>query len=398
MITQPLQAPIHLRHYSVNQKNAGTEMTSGGQKIKFVNPNTDNYDRNIKYAGKLHKEGIPAYKKNSLPENTTAIIVGSGPSLNDPKVIEEVKKYKAEGAVIYACKQAIKYLHDLGISIDYGVTMDPGAHIARPEKIYKAPGMTHIVASSSDTLLFDYLLADKPFPEWFETLSEDNQKKILDYKDIPDEVTDIKDVPKQYANEYVQEDDKFVLKKKDDYKLWKAGQFELKDAGVNKADIMIFHSATGYKNEVLLYEKLFGTTKEDRENVSHYCCGGGYNVVNRAVSAAIHMGAKRIICAGTDCGWRPDENFYVDNTNNRPGVDMCDNGLVEGTDKEGNKIDNPNARAWMTRPDMLASGVALAKLANSHKEGQFIFLGDTLPSKLIHKSDKFLKQCANFGN
>jgi hypothetical protein len=111
--------------------------------------------------------------------------------------------------------------------------------------------------------------------------------------------------------------------------------------------------------------------------------GGGYNVVNRAVSAAFFMGAGRIVLAGTDCGWRTDEQMYADGPAHREGVDMTDHCMIDG-------------REWMTRPDMLASGVALAKLAKKRPD-DIVFLGDTLPSKLVHKDDEFLQQCASFG-
>lgn len=273
-----------------------------GSKIKFVNPNSDNYERNIAHAASLN---LPCYKKDQLTDKPTVIVVGSGPSLNDPAVIESIRQFVNDGALIFACKAAIKVLHDHGMKVDYGVTMDPGAHIAAPNKIFKAPGMTHIVASSSDPALFEYLKDEK---------------------------------------------------------------------------VMIFHSATGYAKEVDMYRDLFETST---------CMGGGYNVVNRAVSCAFFMGAGRIVLAGTDCGWRTDQQMYADGPAHREGVDMSDHGIVE-------QVDGKPGREWMTRPDMLASGVALAKLAKKRGK-EMIFLGDTLPSHLVNKDDAFLDSCASFG-
>ena len=355
MITSPVVIPYHLRQYS--PVFAEGVKNFGGKKIKFVNPNTDNYPRNIKYAGELHKHGVPVYHKDILQteegKGPPVIVCGSGNSLKDPKVLEDMWKWVDSGAIVMACKQAIKYLHEQGFKIDYGVSMDPGAHIARPEKIFKSPGTIHILASSSDPLLFDYILSSKSFPEWLTERSKEEQQKILDL----------------------------------DYTAWKKGEFELINTRAEQGKAMIFHSATGYKEELQLYENLF---KEAA------CMGGGYNVVNRAVSAALFMGAAKIILAGCDCGWRKGDAFYVDGKNNRPGVEMEDCFMVEGTDAEGNKINNPDAQQWSTRPDMLASGVALAKLAKDKKE-QFVILGDTLPSKLVHKTDAFLQKCASFG-
>jgi hypothetical protein len=232
--------------------------------------------------------------------------------------------------------------------------MDPGAHIARPEKIYKSPGTKHLVASSSDPLLFSYLTAGRPFGEWLITLTEDDQKRVLE----------------------------------GDFDAWKSGKYIPPHAGENTADIEIFHSATGFSREVEYYNKLF-------ENGA--CMGGGYNVVNRAVSAALYMGASKVILAGCDCGWREEETFYVDSSPERPGVDMSDHGGIETTDEHGNKLDEipDGARHWMTRPDMLASGVALAKLVKRNPD-KFEILGETLPARLVEKTEDFLNKCASF--
>jgi len=355
MLTAPVEVPIHLQQFLMPPAAQG-----GGQKIKFVNPNTDNYEGNISYAAKLHKRGIPTYKQNELilPGSSIGpkvVVCGSGNSLRDPVVFDEIKRLVVvENALVMACKQSIKFLHEKGLRIDYAVTMDPGAHIARPEKIFKSPGTCHLVASSSDPLLFDYFLANTPYAVWFASLSEDAQKRILC----------------------------------EDFDAWKAGEFVLQDAGENTSEVKIFHSATGYAREVEMYNSLFETSE---------CMGGGYNVVNRAVSAALYMGAAQIILAGCDCGWRVDDTFYVDGSKARSGVDMCDHGAVEMTDSKGERLATPaeGSREWMTRPDMLASGVALAKLIKRNPD-KFIVLGNTLPAKLINKEEDFLNKCASF--
>lgn len=127
------------------------------QAIKFVNPNTDNFKHNIEYASTL---GLPCVKPNVEKDNTV-VIVGSGPTLKDPKILKKLDALLEKGAKIMACKQAIKFLHDHGYKIDYAVSMDPGAHIAQPKKIFKAPGITHIIATSSDPRLFQYLKEEK---------------------------------------------------------------------------------------------------------------------------------------------------------------------------------------------------------------------------------------------
>jgi len=306
MIPERLIVPPHVQDILPKEP-------SSGNKIKFVNPNVKNYPINIAHAGQLHKDGMPVMKANM--EKGTAIIVGSGPSLANPDVLEEVRRLtQEEGADIIATKAAIKYVHDQGILVKYAVTMDPGSHIACEEKVPRVPGVIHIVASSSDPTLFEYL--------------------------------------------------------KDE-------------------EVMIFHSATGYEKEVEMYQDLFEVAD---------VMTGGYNVVNRAVSCAMYMGYKKIVLAGCDCGWRENESFYVDGKQNRPGVDMNDGGKVEMTDDEGAMLSPPpeGARHWMTRPDMLASGIALARMAKKFGPDRFLILGDTLPQHLQHKSESFLKQCGDF--
>lgn len=318
---EELLLPEHVRHISINFKQP--------PKIKFVNPNVDNYENNIKYASDLHKnKGFKLIQKDDLKDKGV-IICGSGNTLKDPKVLGQIKQHQEEGMLLVACKQAIKFLHDKGFTIDYAVSMDPGDHIANPGKIYKAPGITHIIASSSDPALFKYLEREK---------------------------------------------------------------------------IMIFHSACGVKNEIILYKKQF-----DNADVM----GGGYNVINRALAAFMYMGCNKIVMAGIDSGWRDGDSFYVDGTNNRPGVDMCDNGKVEMTPQEQKeymilkkklelmkyekeKLIKLEDMVWWTRPDMLASAVALARVARNYSKENFIILGSCLPLYLREKNDKFLEECVSF--
>ncbi len=298
----PVQVPVHLRHLSTKVDiTQGAEKQIGGKKIRFVNPNVGNYDRNIKHAAKL---GLPVYQKNMLRrEDGTGqpiVLAGAGPSLTTDETIAAVRDWvENRGALLVAVKKAIKVLHDAGFKIDWAASMDPGDHIACPERIFKAPGTKHLIASSSDPALFEYL--------------------------------------------------------KDE-------------------EVWIFHSATGYEHEVALYNRHFknGTVM-----------GGGYNVLNRALAAFLYMGCRPVCLVGADGGWREGETFYADGTWNRPGVDMCDNGMIDG-------------RPWMTRPDMLASAVALARVAKTFSEEDFVIVGDVLPAKLRGRDEDFLRQCAQF--
>ena len=343
---QPFPVPNHVNIMLMAEAKQMAQKQPGGTKknpnIKFTNPNTKNYQSNIEYAAKLHKKkGVKTISENML-EGRNAVVCGNGPSLGQPEVLDAIRDRVIAGDLVIACKGAIRFLFEKGINPDYAVTMDPGAHIARPDrKIYKAPSCTHIVASSSDPLVFKYLRSSMPYQKWLESISKKDQKAVL----------------------------------QDDYILWVAGELTFDDTPQEDlhSKVMIFHSATGLKDETKLYKDLF---------TDDACMGGGYNVTNRAISAAIYMGIDKITLAGVDGGWREDQTFYADGAAMRKGVDMNDMGLVDGP-------------PWMTRPDMLASAVAMAKLIKKDPD-RFTTLGDTLPGKLAEKDDAFLDQCASF--
>ncbi len=289
--------PYNMAHLSISRKDKRNQ-------IKFVNPNTDNFPRNIENAADLVARGVVGMALPGTYTGQAGIVVGSGPSLKDPAVMEALQHRYAGGHIIYACKAAIKWLFDHDIVPHYGVSMDPGAHIASPKKIFKAPGVTHIIASTSDPMLFDYLLGDKHGPP---------------------------------------------------------------------SRVLVFHSACGLPTEIHMYKELFPVAD---------VMGGGFNVVNRAIALSLFMGINKLTLAGTDCGWRKDAEMYVDGPAHRPGVDMNDGGQVDG-------------KVWNTRPDMLASGVAIARMAKEMGDDMTI-LGDVLPASLMHKDDAFLDQCAKF--
>ena len=269
-----------------------------------------------------------------------AIICGSGHSLTDPQVLKEIKEKQNAGWLIVACKHAVRYLTEQDIKVDYSVTMDPGAHIARPDrKIYRSPGTTHIVASSSDPLLFDYLLSPMKYEDWLRSKTEAEQKRILLF----------------------------------DFDKWKSGELTFPEVPNHPEDhpakIKLFHSACGVKDEVNLYKKLFKNADT---------MGGGYNVVNRAYSAMKYMGVSEFIFAGVDCGWRLDTTFYTHGDNPQTGMDMSDQGQIDG-------------KEWRTRPDMMASAVSLVQ--EQRKPGAAItFLGDCMPRSLMTKEDAFLQK------
>ena len=132
-------------------------------KIQFTNPNRDNYARNIMYASAL---GYRMTEKDRH-KGATAVLVGSGPSLNTTLVIQALNGYwgrredEQAPVIFYGLKAAIQWLADHHMPPDYGVSIDPGAHIACPEKIPKVPGVTHIMATVTAPEVFEYLDGEK---------------------------------------------------------------------------------------------------------------------------------------------------------------------------------------------------------------------------------------------
>ena len=273
--------------------------------VQFVNPHSPNFREHILYSSAL---GLPMTTADRH-KDATALLVGSGPSLNHPNVIDQLKEITESNrngepeVVVYACKVAISWMDKYVCTPSYGVTIDPGDHIACDEKVPRVPGVTHLCATVSNPALFEWL-----------------------------------------ADEQVE----------------------------------LFNSVCGIPYEKMLYEAVTG---------GHATMIGGYNVINRAYSVANYHGCTKFIFAGVDCGWRDNEKMYCD------GVDyMMQKKLFINDEGE---IDG---EVWHSTPDMVASGVALAKEAKGFDQRgeseRLRFIGDVLPATLRQKPDEYLDNIA----
>jgi hypothetical protein len=140
-------------------------------KVQFTNPNKDNFRRNIMYASATYHN----MTEKDRHKGCTAVIVGSGPSLNDPNVVKALNGYwnkrhtksdkpgkvHDETTIFYGCKAAIGWLAKHHMPPMYGVSIDPGAHIACEEKIPRVAGVTHILASVTAPEVYEYLSGHK---------------------------------------------------------------------------------------------------------------------------------------------------------------------------------------------------------------------------------------------
>lgn len=150
--------------------------------------------------------------------------------------------------------------------------------------------------------------------------------------------------------------------------------------------VLVFHSACGWHGNVRrpgtdevvhitetdLYKNMF-------PNADVMC--GGFTVVNRALSMAKYMGFPKVILAGADFGYRAGASYYAKGAKQKAGnegIELSDQGKVDG-------------KEWLTRPDLLASAVTVAK---QKKQGHvYQIWGDSLAASLAKKDDKFLDEC-----
>lgn len=135
---------------------------------------------------------------------------------------------------------------------------------------------------------------------------------------------------------------------------------------------MVFHSACGVMNEVMVYRKMFG--KGDTVI-------GGFTAVNRAIGLMEYMGfPSPIILCGATMGWREDQDYYAPGAQGKHHNDvfMCDEGKIDG-------------RKWFTRPDMMASAVQIARMIHT---GQVKVIGESLAASLAAKPVEFLNHVA----
>lgn len=269
--------------------------------LKIVNPEASMLALNIEYAASLN---LPFVPKNLLRNRPGAVVCGTGPTLTG--AIREIRALARKGYAIFAVKQSIRILTDLGIKVDYSVAMDPTERQIRKTPVVE--GVTYCVASTCHPRMFDYLL--------------------------------------------------------------------------NKnADVLLCHSASGAQDgeigELDLYDKYF-------EGVpgNEFVASGGYTVVNRAVSVAEYMGAKRIYIAGAPFGWREGAGYYEGSVKepagNASGPTLDDKGQIDG-------------KTWYSKADLMPSAVSLALKAKANP-AKYYFMGDSLAAALAARSYEFIER------
>lgn len=122
------------------------------------------------------KRGLPEFAPAIIRNQSEVHIVGSGPSLGDPEVFDELKKAVLQNRPLIAVKDAHDWLIERGIVPDLAVMMDPQAHrVSCVQK--KRPEVGYLIASQCHPDVFDWL-ADCQVVMWHGA-SDGSEDKLL---------------------------------------------------------------------------------------------------------------------------------------------------------------------------------------------------------------------------
>lgn len=276
-------------------------------KISFTNPNFAQLGAHLEAAA---ARGLPMVAPDCHGGAPGAVICALGPSIEHRHVLRAVRGYAGRGYNLFGIKEAITHLRARGLKVAYGVNMDPGAQEVERTPVYR--NVVYCLASSCHPRLYDHVLAGGAKPLVYHSACGYCRHRL---------------------------EPGFVLDLNEHQKAIVQGVFELAtDDGLAFSPVCVAQVP-----EMAVYKALFG-----RGDVMI----GGYTVANRALALAQYMGFEDIVLAGADFGWRQksQDNYYAAFVSARP-VDetfAVDDGRVDG-------------EPWVTRPDLLASAVDVAR-------------------------------------
>lgn len=314
--------------------------------VKFTNPDAQFYQDHLRYSAELVKSGrCVMIDKNRHRSDKGVVICSTGPTIMHRAVLDEVRRLHVEdGLDVIALKEAIPWIKEqCGIPIRYSVSMDPGGE----RQVARTPidnDVIYLVASTCNPVLLDHLLDHGCRVHIFHN--------ACGYKEA-------QTVSGFYID--LKEDGAIV-----------SGKFELKTLkGRSFCPI-----ATAMLTEADVYVRDFP---------SGDIMQGGFTVTNRAIAVCKYFGYPRVVCAGTDFGWRDEGRIshYADivKVEPTPAAILCDEGKIDG-------------KKWYSKPDQLASAVQLAKEA---RRGEMEFIGDVLPKAMAdHASDDYLDRIVKY--
>ena len=163
--------------------------------------------------------------------------------------------------------------------------------------------------------------------------------------------------------------------------------------------ITFFHNFCGADGELEIYKTLWPGT---------VMVGDGLNAANRAACLAQFMGFKEMVVLGSDCALGENDEMHADGGG--PLASGATHWILEGRlhDPGCPCFGHPSGtvecaglgecRTWRTKPDMVFSAVAFAKMVNRWGRRRLRIVGDTLPHALRHLSDHQLDRVASLGD
>ena len=159
----PLTAPTPTLAASAPRRPDGlarfpVRTADGGQAgVALRNPAQANLVRNILAAAALVAARRAGMIAPGAHDGRTAVVVGTGPSLDRRENRRAVRRLADKGAVVYALKSAAALLRAAGVRPHYVVNCD-----ALPSQVEKTPawaGQAYLLASCCDPALFEHVLA-----------------------------------------------------------------------------------------------------------------------------------------------------------------------------------------------------------------------------------------------
>lgn len=99
--------------------------------------------------------GLPMVREGRH-QGRTALIVGTGPSLDAPEVRARIREVAKGGAVVIAIKSATRILREMSVPVRYSINCDAQANQVAKTPI--VPGVTYLLASCCHPDLFEHVL------------------------------------------------------------------------------------------------------------------------------------------------------------------------------------------------------------------------------------------------
>lgn len=317
------------------------------QQIAFANPNSERLGDFIRSAA---ARGLTLIEKDRHAGAPGALICGMGNSLETKATRRAIRRHARRGWTVFAIKDAITYVRELGLSVTYSVAMDPGEHQIAKTPVYAE--VIYCMASSCHPSLYDHVLAGGAEAQVFHSACG-----YKEYSYQPGFVLDL--TPRQPPGANGRDRQQAIV----------LNECELNtEEGYPFSPVVLKET-----DEVGLYKQEFG-------RADTMC--GGYVVGNRAIALAKYMGFARVVCAGMDFGWREGDGYYAPFSQAQfyDDLHMSDRGRTDG-------------KVWWTRPDLLASAVDVARKI---KAGEVTVIGDSLAAALAERDDAYLDEvCRN---